>query len=354
MKVYMCDIAGCETIIKDKKDLYYIELRGADSETKMHLCKDCYEKITDFMYKCKLHKEDKEQLEAIEKLWKDMEIEEKELTEQVDEKQEVVIEDTEQIDEKQEEIADKTIIEEKTAAVKEELVKKSKQHKKTIAENIEEIGGIDVLMTAICKKEKSIPEFEAQFGLSKNSLRTYLSMNKITIKGYADAHGIDMSRKSVVGVEVHSKIKEVGIENILESLASNEKSMERVAQELGITKSQLSSYFHNNYISVRDYKKQKKDKEKAKKIEVILKSDAETREEIKKIHDKSSMNMGMRTVATGEMKKHEKQIDIVSGSCFKCAYRDLDSNTCGYTILTGRSRHGGKGKCCHFVDVDKL
>lgn len=360
MKAYICDIKQCEKIIRNEADLCHIELSSSEEKIALDLCESCFIKVKKFLNKMNTAESIDEivfrEVEAKEDTEEELNLEDKavEIIEETEEEETTVeiIEET-----KKEKVIKETVEDKPCDTVKKNSSEKNSSERtgrKTIAEHIEDIGGIDVLMTAICKKEKSIPEFEAQFGLSKNSLRTYLSMNKISIRDYADKHNLSLGKQSNgVNELIKLRVKEIGLNNILESIVNKERSMEDWAKEIGVTKSQLSYYFHNNYISVRDYKAKKK-KEQLSKADMIIKSDAEIRSEVKKISDKASINMGMRTVATGDMKSFETQIDIVSGSCFSCAYRDLDSNTCGYTILTGKSRRGGKGKCCHFVDVNKL
>lgn len=370
MKAYICDINDCGKIIRDGQELCHVELSGFGENLRLDLCEECYFKVKELILSIQNNSKEPEIDSEINELYNQIKkdeassldnlaAEEKDNTKTEDIVEISIVDDKVitklgdiEIEEKHDLEADKAIIDIHDSC-KKANTKKDSTHRKTIAEHIEGIGGIDVLMTAICKKEKSITDFEEQFGLGKNSLRTYLSINKISVKAYAESHGIQLGRKtSNKNAEIALKIKEIGLDNILESLANKKTTTEQLAKDFGVTKSQLNSYFHTNYISVSDYKKKRKQEQK--KAESLVNSTVDMAAEIKRISDKSSINMGLRTVATCEMKHLEKQIDVVSGSCFRCGYRDLDSNTCGYTILTGKSRRGGKGKCCHFVDVDKL
>lgn len=331
MRVYICDKVGCEKIIRTEEELYTLIVNDGEEGRELHLCKECLDAVLNFINTASYCKGTVIEEKPKKKMGRKHQIKNEEPKEVVEEPKEIVEEPKEATEGK-------------------------KNGRITISDKIDSIGGIDKLMESVCRREKSIPEWETELGLSKNSLRTYLSMHKISIKDYADKHNIQLGKdKTEITRLIATKIKEVGLDNLMMQLINKEKTMDDVATEFGIKRSQLNTYFHNNYISVKEYKNRldtKKKKEANKEKEEYIKNNRDMT--LEKLNSKATVNMGMKTVAKGELSSYEENIEVKSGSCFPCAYRDLDSNTCGYTLLTGKSRRGGKGKCNHFVDVNKL
>lgn len=212
-----------------------------------------------------------------------------------------------------------------------------KLSKKTLLEKKALEYGIDKIKQEVESGAKTVKDFAKEFDV--NTLYVSELFHAHDIKSVRTKSTLTSPKKHTKPT-LNDKASEYGINKIREEYESRQKSMEDFCNIFGVKRVTMQKFLSEHGIKIKNRKHTSDTQNKNKETQV------------KKIDITKLSSAG--TVLKRERKDLEQSVEIQSGTCLKCGYRDVVHGHCGYSILTLKDRHGKKSECNHFVDLGDI
>lgn len=140
---------------------------------------------------------------------------------------------------------------------------------------------------------------------------------------------------------LEDKVRNYGIDNLEFEYTTGACSIDELAEKIGVRAASLRVFLSHNNIR----------KTRKRNIDAVEK-DIETASNESKADIKSEPK---RAILSGkQLEKFETEVEVKSGICLTCAYRNKGDGACDYTLKTGKGRRGGKNRCMHYVNLGEI
>ena len=140
---------------------------------------------------------------------------------------------------------------------------------------------------------------------------------------------------------LEDKVRNYGIDKLELEYTTGECSIDELAEKIGVKAASLRVFLSRN--NIRKTRKRNIDAVEKDIATVSNESKADIKGEPK------------RAILSGkQLEKFETEVEVKSGICLTCAYRNKGDGACDYTLKTGKGRRGGKNRCMHYVNLGEI